>query len=222
MPPTQCPKSCVVDSSSKSHSGFLKKGRKVHFADSVGHSLVSVVVLPQPVPSARCRERRKPSYDFDKKGRLLNFTQPIARRDFNENLNSQYVSLENIVLRDFSVFGTVKVRNLAYEKAITVRYTIDGWTSFSDVSAQYVPGSNTGFTDAFSFEIGLPTTLIQDCKLEFAICYKVLGLEFWDSNNGDNFRVICYSPPAHWKTRDWYNLSNLDIYGQNRYVGLRL
>lgn len=216
MPPTQSLKSCRK---SDSELELVKKDKKVHFADSMGLSLVSVVYLPQPAPRAKLLSQRR----SDEKARLLNFTQPVERRDFNERLNNLNVSLENIVLRDFGVFATVKVRNLAYQKRITVRYTIDGWSSYRDVVGHYVNGSHTGFTDTFSFEIALPVTLIKDCKLEFAVCYKVLGVEFWDNNNGDNYRVMCYSS-NQWKSREWvYNNKNsIDVYAhfQNRYVGL--
>lgn len=220
MPPTQSLKSCVVNlnsSFSKSDSDLLKKDRRVHFADSVGLSLVSVVYLPTPAPKGRLPSRRWSSF-VEEEGRLLNFTQPMKRQDFNERLNELNVSLETIVLRDFGVYGTVKVRNLAFQKKVTVRFTIDGWSSYRDVVGHYIEGSHAGFMDTFSFEIALPTTLIKDCKLEFAICYKVLGVEFWDNNSGDNYRVLCYSPSNRWK----YKLNNnLDHYAQNRYVGLR-
>ena len=224
MPPIPSLKSCLgrLSSCRKSDSELHKKDKKVHFADSMGLSLVSVVYLPQPAPKARLPKRK---WSFcEERARLLNFTQPVERRDFNERLNSLNVSLENVFIRDFGVLGTVKVRNLAYEKRITVRYTTDGWSTFRDVIGQYVNGSHTGFTDTFCFEIALPTTLIKDCKLEFAVCYKVLGVEFWDNNSGDNYRVMCYSS-NQWKSREWVynNRNSLDVYAhlQNRYVGLR-
>ena len=220
MPPTQSLESCGVklDSSRrKSDSELLKKDRRVHFADSVGLSLVSVVYLPTPAPKGRLPSRRWSSTK-EEEGRLWNFTQPLKRRDFDERLYGLNISLETIVLRDFGVYGTVKVRNLAFHKKVTVRFTIDGWSSYHDVVGHYVEGSHTGFTDTFSFEIAVPTTLIKDCKLEFAICYKVLGVEFWDNNSGDNYRILRYSPSNRWKYK-LYN--NLDHYSQNRYVGLR-
>ena len=225
MPPTQSLKSCVVKLTScrKSDSELVKKDKKVHFADSMGLSLVSVVYLPQSAPAAKLSSQRRWSF-CEEKAKLLNFTQPLERRDFIERLNGLNVSLENIVLRDFGLFGTVKVRNLAFQKRLTVRYTIDGWTTYRDVVGQYVVGSQAGFTDTFSFEIGLPTTLIRDCKLEFAVCYKVLGVEFWDNNSGDNYRVMCYSS-NQWKSRElvYNNKNSVDVYAhiQNRYVGLR-
>jgi len=225
MPPTPSLKSCVVkfNSCRKSDSDLHKKDKKVHFADSMGLSLVSVVYLPQPAPTARFLSKRKWSF-CEERARLLNFTPPVERRDFHERLNGLNVSLENIILRDFGMFGTVKVRNLAFEKRITIRYTTDGWSTYRDVVGQYVNGSHAGFTDTFSFEIALPSTLIKDCKLEFAVCYKVHGIEFWDNNSGDNYRVMCYSS-NQWKSREWVynNRNSLNGYEylQNRYVGLR-
>ena len=221
MPPTQSLKSSVVKLGScrKSDPELVKKDKRVHFADSMGLALVSIFYLPQPPTRTKLPQQRR----CEEKAKLLNFLQPVEKRDFSERLNSLNVSLENIVLRNFGVFGTVKVRNLAYEKRITVRYTIDGWLSFRDVVGNYVHGSYNGITDTFSFEIAIPTTLIKDCKLEFAVCYKVLGVEFWDNNSGDNYRVMCYSP-NQWKSREWVynNNSSLNVYGhiQYRYVGL--
>lgn len=221
MAPNQSLKSCVVNirSCRKSDSELVKKDKRVHFADSMGLALVSIVYLPQPPPRTKLLWQRR----CNGKVRPLNFIPPGERRDFHERLNSLNVSLEKIVLRNSGVFGTVKVLNLAYEKRITVRYTIDGWSSYRDVVGNYAPDSHTGFTDTFSFEIALPTTLTKDCKLEFAVCYKVLGVEFWDNNSGDNYRVMCHSP-NQWKSQEWVynNNSSLNVYAhiQYRYVGL--
>lgn len=221
MPPTESMKSCGVElkgSCSKSDTELCKKDKRVYFADSVGLSLVSVVYLPLPEPKRRLTSRKWSSI-CEEKGGLLNFTPPLKRKDFNERLNQLNVSLEDIVIRDFQVNGTVKVRNLAYHKKITVRYTIDGWSSHRDVVGRYIEGSSTDFTDTFAFEIALPTTLIKDCKLEFAICYKVLGVEFWDNNSGDNYRVMCLSPSNRWKYNNKFDYYY--YYAQHRYVGLR-
>ncbi|XP_068742440.1 protein phosphatase 1 regulatory subunit 3B-B-like [Montipora capricornis] len=127
------------------------------------------------------------------KGRFLNFTHPLKRQDFSGRLDQLKVSLEDIIIQDFSVNGTVRVRNVAHHKEVTVRYTFDGWSSYKEVVGQYIEKSHTASTDNFAFEIAMPTTLLEDCKLEFAICYSVPGVEFWDNNDGDNYRVMCYS-----------------------------
>lgn len=223
MPPTQSCEVTLSTSCSKSDTELSKKERKVRFADSMGLSLVSVVYLPTPAPpKARLSPRSWCAFQDLKNAKLLNFIQPLKRHDFNENLNRLNVSLETIVVRDFGVLGTVKVRNLAYHKKVTVRYTVDGWSSCRDVVGQYVEESHAGFTDTFSFEMPIPTTLLKDCKLEFAICYKVLGVEFWDNNSGDNYRLLCFAPSHQWKSRDWLcKYNSLEYNTQNRYVGLR-
>ncbi|XP_068742439.1 protein phosphatase 1 regulatory subunit 3B-like [Montipora capricornis] len=127
------------------------------------------------------------------KGRFSNFTQPVKRQDFSDRLDQLKVSLEDIIIKDFSVNGTVKVRNVADHKEVTVRYTFDGWSSSKDVVAQFVDESHTGSTDTFAFEIAMPSTLSEDCELEFAVCYSASGVEFWDNNDGDNYRVMCCS-----------------------------
>lgn len=53
--------------------------------------------------------------------------------------------------------------------------------------------------DIFVFEIVLFIILIKDCKLEFVICYKVFGVEFWDNNSGDNYWVMCFLFLNCWK-----------------------
>ncbi|XP_029197970.1 protein phosphatase 1 regulatory subunit 3B-like [Acropora millepora] len=217
MAPTQSLKSCDVElkvGCSKSDTELSKKDRRVYFADSIGLSLVSVFYLPTTAPK-RFPSRRWSSI-YHAKGELLNFTQPLKSQDFNERLNQSNVCLENIFIKDSTVNGSIKVRNLSYDKKITVRYTIDGWSSHQDVVAWYIQGLHTGLTDTFGFEIALPTMPIKDCKLEFAICYRFRGIEFWDNNSGDNYRLLCYSSLTRWRCDN-----GIDYFTQHRYVGLR-
>lgn len=127
------------------------------------------------------------------KGRLLNFTHPLKRQDFSDRLDLIKVSLEDIIIQDFSVNGTVKVGNITHDKEVTVRYTFDGWSSYKDVIAQYIEESHTASSDTYGFEIALPSTCSEDCELEFAIRYSAPGVEIWDNNDGDNYRVMCCS-----------------------------
>lgn len=128
----------------------------------------------------------------EEKGCLLNFTPPFKSQGLDEKLDQVKVALEDIEVRNFSVNGKVKVRNMGYHKKITIRYSMDGWSSYQDVVGWYISGSHTDFADTFGFEFSLPET--DDCKLEFAICFSVHGVEFWDNNNGENYQIMYPSP----------------------------
>ena len=63
--------------------------------------------------------------------------------------------MENIIFRDYGIFGTVVVNNISFEKNVYISYTLNDWVTVQRTEARYVPGSNTGSTDTFSFEINL-------------------------------------------------------------------
>ncbi|KAF8267038.1 putative phosphatase regulatory subunit-domain-containing protein [Lactarius quietus] len=101
------------------------------------------------------------------------------------------VHLESLTLlpaRPPLLRGTVRVRNIAYEKNVAVRFTTDGWTTISEAHARYVgPAPDSGTWDLFAFTIPLqtPRTLL------LAVRYAVPGTgEWWDNNGGNNFRVV--------------------------------
>jgi protein phosphatase 1 regulatory subunit 3A/B/C/D/E len=219
MPASATVKSNIL-SSAKSDSS-LNEGRrfkKVHFADTLGLSLVSVCYFRDPVPRSYQRKTGiRPSL-FEKeridKARLLNFIQPLCGKKLVETLQRQNVSLESITIRDYNISGNVKVQNLAYDKRVFVRFTMDNWKSYLDTTACHVYGSNTGTTDTFTFELDIPDELEKDFKIEFAVCYEVLGMRLWDNNYGDNYRVMWYGSRQVWKRRDL-----LDIFQSSRYAG---
>jgi len=103
--------------------------------------------------------------------------------------------------------GTVRVRNIAYEKRVAARFTIDDWTTVSEVFARYtgpaIAGAyhhrsdgDDGKWDRFAFSISLefyaprragasPFTLL------LAVRFAVPGVgEWWDNNGGNNFGVV--------------------------------
>ena len=70
---------------------------------------------------------------------VLQFPQPASDYyQFRERLERLSVSLENVILKDYNIMGTVKVKNIAFEKKVKVRFTYDSWESFTDVHANYV------------------------------------------------------------------------------------
>ena len=87
--------------------------------------------------------------------------------------------------------GAVIVRNLAFEKWISVRFTFDWWQTTSEAVAQYsklIPKYNI---DRFEYSIRVPdmTTKIEEKRLLVAIRYTAAGQEMRDNNNGKNYQL---------------------------------
>ncbi|EJT49662.1 hypothetical protein A1Q1_01160 [Trichosporon asahii var. asahii CBS 2479] len=127
---------------------------------------------------------------------------PRLRVDFGPGtqgiLKDEYVILERYDLQNapLAMRGTVLVRNVAFQKCVTVRFTLDHWQTVSEVSAQHVshvPAATTGDEgwDRFGFTIKLDDykRKIEERALLLCIRYNTEGgREWWDSNNGDNYR----------------------------------
>lgn len=74
----------------------------------------------------------------------------------------------------------IAVKNLGYDKKVTVRYTTDNWATSTDVDATYTysPSSDV---DLYN----LPTTVPTGAQ--FAVSYTVNGVTYWDNNYGSNY-----------------------------------
>lgn len=113
-----------------------------------------------------------------------------------------------IKLCSFLFAGVIKVKNLTFEKKITVRYTVDDWKTFTDTEAAYIRHASDGFTDKFSFTIDLTNRNENSLKtLQFAIRYVAANVgEFWDSNNSLNYHFRYEDPSRILETQpSWYD-----------------
>eukprot|EP00731_Ephydatia_muelleri_P020432 Em0013g159a len=116
--------------------------------------------------------------------RKFSFAQPGTEPDFIDRVNSQKVCLESLKSERRSLHGIVRLSNIAYEKSVNVRWTVDKWQNCHESRASYVPCSSDGKTDSFTFE--LP---VNGEDVEFAIRYECNGQEYWDNNKGRNYVV---------------------------------
>ena len=205
-------KSCILVSK-EDGSGeriSINKAKSVHFADSLGKPLNSVQTLfdydedfDLSFLSIRSTTRRTFPVDIFKRNntkfgcvgdhnKLINFKQPVTTSTFQSRVEKDNVCLENVVFRDYGIFATVTVKNISFEKQITVRYTLNKWQSHDTVIANYVPGSSTGngLTDTFSFEIIPEENDVKEIEIQFAICYNANGQTYWDSNHGNNYILL--------------------------------
>ncbi|KAH8876571.1 Protein phosphatase 1 regulatory subunit 3C [Schistosoma japonicum] len=142
----------------------------------------------------------------------LTFSQPASRYyEFRQKLEKNIVSLENISITQstdqsissyIKLSGTIKVKNVCYEKLIHLRLTKDNWHTFNDYQATYSsqlsPGtwSTPRRYDTFLFNITIHSNNqhfdIND-KIEFAICFTAIHdnqhIEYWDNNDHKNYII---------------------------------
>lgn len=72
----------------------------------------------------------------------LNFVQPAGEYfKFRKHLEDNSVSLENVLLNGFQINGTIKVKNLHFEKKVFLRCSFNNWKSYEDYDAAYVPSN---------------------------------------------------------------------------------
>ncbi|XP_063801846.1 protein phosphatase 1 regulatory subunit 3E-like [Pseudophryne corroboree] len=191
--------------------------KEVRFADSLGLELTSVrhfsdAEVPR-VPyhvlaGLRCREAcpagaelsallLRPSPNCARLEPL--FTNPGTKPDFTDLVRQRKVCLESLSTDPFCISGDLRVLNLSYEKEVVVRYTMDSWTTSTEVMATYQRGCSDRYTDRFSFKLLCPALLNKEGMLELAIRYRVCGTEYWDNNEGENYKVKSHkatmSPP---------------------------
>jgi len=93
----------------------------------------------------------------------------------------------------------VDVRNLGYEKKVTLVYSTDRWRTTKYAPMQFAlyysigSGSSLISPNQFGIErwrINLPVEDISMSRVEYAVSYKVNGTEYWDNNYGRNYRML--------------------------------
>ena len=179
---------------------FLMGNKKrVTFADLLGFSLVSVVeIAPRSKPQSLAVHlpvKRSVKLHVQRPYLRCAFEQPVDKEDFMDRVKQQWVCLESVVCEKTVVRGFVRVLNVAFTKDVTIRYTTDGWKTVRNDRAHYLSTSgNNGTTDTFFFCIPLPSVIWKDrSKMEFAVCYRVAGNDYWDNNFLRNYAVCCAS-----------------------------
>lgn len=176
-----------------------KAKKKVSFADSRGLALTMVKVYSElddpleiPFNITELIDNIVNLTTVEREHLSLDFAQPAADYlDFRNRLQTDYVCLENCMLKERSLVGTVKVKNLAFQKCVKIRMTCNSWRAFTDHECQYVKDTYAGSDrDTFSFDVVLPDNLQPQERIEFAVCFECDGKTYWDSNKGQNYRII--------------------------------
>ncbi|KAJ3454827.1 hypothetical protein MRS44_013427 [Fusarium solani] len=140
-----------------------------------------------PPPYDECLKRGALSYEWE-------LVTPNFPRDTTAR-KAMPVRLERVYLSDdqTAILGSVIVVNLAFEKSVICRFTLDFWKTISETTAQYCDGADLDVMpgyDRFVFSITLVDTVDLEAQpLFFCIRYATNGQECWDNNSGTNFQV---------------------------------
>lgn len=98
---------------------------------------------------------------------------------------SERLSVYQFSGRDYTINAILK--NFAYEKNVFVRYTTDGWNTYSDQALSYV-NTNSDGTERWSTKLSLEGVNTSS-GFEYAICYQVNGQEYWANYFGANYDI---------------------------------
>lgn len=111
------------------------------------------------------------------------------------------VVLEHVEMTKGWMAGTVKVHNLAFEKSVSVRYSLDSWKHVEETEAQFsstlqlpIPQAEVLGVDRFQFKFQLPTAM--PALISICVRYDVCGSQYWDNNQGSNYLFKLARPAA--------------------------
>ncbi|NXE58710.1 PPR3C phosphatase, partial [Calcarius ornatus] len=180
--------------------------KRVVFADSKGLSLTVIHTFSEfqeppvwdlPFDLLGIEDITSDLKLHEEKNLILGFPQPSADYlDFRNRLQTNLVCLETCTLQEKVLSGTVKVKNVSFEKKVQVRITFDTWKTYKDVECAYMNNVYSDFeNDTFSFAIDFPPAISSEEKIEFCISYQSGGRTFWDNNEGQNYKIV----HAEWK-----------------------
>ena len=187
-------------------SPIRRKSKSVHFADSKGLALVSVLTfneeqelreqfsrLANLTQTAAGRHRSRIEYASCKSKKSNGTHSKKISDKITKQLAWQKVYVEKAELIKGNIRSEVYVVNLAYEKHVKARFTLDSWQTYEEIDGKF-HSNCTKDIDKFVVEIPVPKhSAVKNFKIEFAVSYTVLGDTFWDNNNGLNYHALCTS-----------------------------
>lgn len=122
--------------------------------------------------------------------RLANFpTDAEPRKSLPVRVERVFLSSDNKTL-----VGTIAVQNLAFNKQVVARFSLDYWKTTSEVVAEFNHDvrrrQQDDGCDRFNFSIKLADLAnLENKTMFFCIRYSVNGQDYWDNNNSMNYQV---------------------------------
>lgn len=175
--------------SSSPMTTYCKPKKSVRFCDN--ESLENVrLFLKTQMPKA-CRSDPNYPLEYNYQLRLSNWPAHKSSRTANP------VKIEHIELitkeddTSLALVGTCQVANLAFEKHVVIRYSLDHWVTVKEVNATFKePVAHSANTwDRFGFKIVLNSMHHAHETLYLAVKYTVSGREFWDNNDNKDYKL---------------------------------
>jgi protein phosphatase 1 regulatory subunit 3A/B/C/D/E len=182
-------------------SPVRRKSKSVHFADSKGLALVSVLTFNEEKElreqfsrleqKASGKRRSKDGHDSSRYKKSNKTESEKPSEEIIKQLAWQKVCVgKTELLKSGNIRGEVYVANLAFEKHVKARYSSDCWQTQEEIDGEF-HSNCTKDIDKFVFEIPVrKESAVKNFKVEFAVSFTVLGDTFWDNNNGFNYHVL--------------------------------
>ncbi|CAB1416414.1 unnamed protein product [Pleuronectes platessa] len=190
----------------------LSGSRRVSFADAKGLRLVQVKEFDTwdvpKLPGYGCPEGEgTEAEEYFLSPHTFSF--PLSTEELFAKVQDQRLELETIELlhnKTTILKGVIRVLNISFSKTVYVRITLDAWSSYFDLLAEFTPGSNDSLMDCFSFKLTLvPPFGEQGARVEFCLRYETPVGTFWANNNNRNYVLFC-----HQKVKDKPQTDNVN------------
>lgn len=116
------------------------------------------------------------------------------------------------------LMGNILVKNLSFEKHVTVKLTTNNWSSFKQFTANYLESVTDGI-DRFQFKLNLDKLNVNSnssntkLTIKFCLGYQVSNTKYWDNNNNLNYDLKLtkhWSRKSHRKQVSESNISMLN------------
>jgi hypothetical protein len=118
----------------------------------------------------------------------------IRSQSENQLVDRPFVMLDQVDLAENKLRIGILVRNVAFEKQVSIRCSSDGWKTYRDIDAVFQNTVGVSYdqyvgVDRFVCELNMSCFKGTSIVLEYAIRYRVLNQEHWDNNNCRNYQV---------------------------------
>lgn len=171
-----------------------RQRKSVTFADS-DHDGVHVRVydcnVPPEVPDSVFSQLTDSSNSSPSVPDLVFVTNFLStsNTDTERSVQLRHVCVHRLVVTDDVIVGHVTVSGAKEDSSLFVRFTADKWATYADHEGRADCTLKPGVGE-FSFRIAVSADCLAfGSQMEFAVCLRRGGQQFWDNNKGLNYRI---------------------------------